>query len=315
MSPIKKLSRLLVVVLVVFPLAFNVQGCSYIPWFGDEEDDLSFEDDFPFEDEESGQSKGSGQSEDDFFADDSGFSEDAGASSSDSFASLDQGSGGGALKGDVESLQSQQEALISKVRELEETINTLEPRIDATQEQLAGGMSSSSVAEFLEPEVEELKMQVARLNDEIARMKTVKSTRGGSSRRSSARRASFSGTTPEYDKALAAHRRGNYDESILLFQNLALNNPPSSLEDNIVFWIGNNYVGLEMYDDALKQFQMVIDKYPRGNKVGDSRYMMGVTLYKKGETSQAIDVLEAALKKNPTSEVRGKILDQLNRIQ
>ncbi|GIS85110.1 MAG: hypothetical protein CM1200mP16_14100 [Nitrospina sp.] len=47
----------------------------------------------------------------------------------------------------------------------------------------------------------------------------------------------------------------------------------------------------------------------------DSRYMLGVAYSKKGETSRAIEILEGALKRNPSAEVRGKILAQLNRIQ
>ena len=41
-------------------------GCSYIPWVGNDDDDLAFEEDFPFEDNE--QALGGG--EDDFFEDD-----------------------------------------------------------------------------------------------------------------------------------------------------------------------------------------------------------------------------------------------------
>ena len=122
-------------------------------------------------------------------------------------------------------------------------------------------------------------------------------------------------TPPEYDRALSAYRSKNYDESILLFQNLDLSNPPSRLRDNIAFWIGSNYLALEMYDDAILQFETVLNKYPGGNKVHDSRYMLGVAYSKKGETSRAIEILEGALKRNPSPEVRGKILARLNQIQ
>ena len=70
-----------------------------------------------------------------------------------------------------------------------------------------------------------------------------------------------------------------------------------------------------MFDDAILQFETVLNKYPRGNKVHDSRYMLGVAYSKKGETSRAIEILEGALQRNPTAEVRGKILAQLNQIQ
>jgi TolA-binding protein len=329
MPPVTLLARLALVFLLSLPLLLS--GCSYIPWPGEEEDDLAFEEDFPFEDDEfAGEGRGRGKKssrgdsressvEDDFFSEDDSFEgsgeDDRFADEDpDGFASVDQKTDRGELKGDVESLQNQQEALISKVRELEEVLVTLEPKINAATERMEGGISSTTdSADFLEPEVEDLKAQMARLNEEISRIKMQKSSSPKMSRTKMYR--SKAKAPPEYNKALTAYRSRNYDESILLFQNLALNNAPNSLRDNIAFWIGSNYLALEMFDDAILQFETVLNKYPRGNKVHDSRYMLGVSYSKKGETSRAIEVLEGALKRNPTPEVRGKILAQLNRIQ
>ena len=332
MLPVTFLARLILVTFLSFPLFLS--GCSYLPWVGDEEDDLAFEEDFPFEDEEfvdenGGKGKKSKKAssersiEDDFFAEgdsasnsnkkveDDGFNDEE---DPDGFASIDQKTDRGELKGDVESLQSQQEALISKVRELEEILSTLEPKIDAATERLEGSVSSvTDSSDFLEPEVEDLKSQVARLNEEISRIKKQKPRPVKKSR--SKRHRAKAKTPAEYDSALSAYRSRKYDESILLFQNLALSNPPNHLKDNIDFWIGSNYLALEMYDDAILQFETVLNKYPRGNKVHDSRYMLGVSYSKKGETSRAIEILEGALKRNPSAEVRGKILAQLNAIQ
>ena len=328
MPPANIFTRLSLILVLFFSLIFN--GCSYLPWVGEEDDDLAFEEDFPFEDEKEmdrgerrrARDDESGSSEDDFFAEDKGFSDsdmDAGdddfiEGEPDGFASIDQRTDKSELKGDVESLQSQQEALISKVRELEEILSVLEPKINAASERLESDISSGTdSSDFLEPEVEDLKAQMARLNEEITRIKMQKA-QAAPVRKKRMRRTSAK-NPPEYDKALAAYRSRNYDESILLFQNLDLSNPPKKLKDNIAFWIGTNYVALEMYDDAILQFETVLNKFPRGNKAHDSRYMLGMTYSKKGETSRAVEVLEGALKKNPPAEVRGKILAQLNQIQ
>jgi TolA-binding protein len=310
----------LTLVLVIFS-SLTFTSCSYLPWVGEEEDDLAFEDDFPFEDDETvakdenaanaEKDESADANEDDFFAEDSDLSDKN--EQEDGFASLDQDTDKGELKGDVESLQSQQEALISKVRELEEVLITLEPKINATSERLDNNVASVvDSSDFLEPEVEDLKAQVARLNEEISRIKMQRTQHVPTPKRRMRRAAK---TPPEYDKALRNYRNKNYDESILLFQNLALSNPPKNLRDNVAFWIGANYLALEMYDDAILQFETVLNKYPRGNKVHDSRYMLGIIYSKKGETSHAVEVLEGALKNNPPSEVRGKILVQLNQIQ
>ena len=290
-----------------------VGGCSYIPWVENDEDDLAFEEDFPFEDE---QDLREGDEEDDFFEESVGRSSDDDFvfdETDDGFASVDQRTDKKELEGDVGTLQTQQEALIGKVRELEEVLASLGPQINATQEQLEGSLSAvSGKSEFLEPEVEELKLQVARLNDEINRLKAIKAsnTRArGISRRKSG------GTPPRYNQALSSYRAGNYDESILQFQSFALTNPPERLQDNIAYWIGSNYVKLEMYDDAITQFEIVINSYPRGNKVHDARFMLGRVYSLKGETSRAVEILQSALMNNPPAEVRGKISKQLKNIQ
>ena len=284
-------------------------GCSYIPWVENDDDDLAFEEDFPFEDDENDLNVG----DDDFFEEDGKIADDEFMlDEDDDFASVDQRTDKNELKGDVGTLQTQQEALVSKVRELEEILSSLGPKINATQEQLEGSLSAvSGKSEYLEPEVEELKLQVARLNDEISRLKSIKASntraRGISRRRST--------TPPQYNQALSSYRAGNYDESILQFQSFGLANPPERLKDNVEYWIGSNYVKLEMYDDAITQFETVINSYPRGNKVHDSRFMLGRVYSLKGETSRAVEILQSALKNNPPSEVRVKISKQLKDIQ
>ena len=119
----------------------------------------------------------------------------------------------------------------------------------------------------------------------------------------------------KYDQALSAYRGGQFDESILLFQNLAVMNPPMSYKDNIHYWIGSNFVKLEMLDDAIKHFETVLEKFPRGNKVHDSRFMLGRAYSLKGEISRAVEILQSALKNNPPTEIREKILKKLNDIQ
>ena len=310
MSLFNGILRLLLISIVAGSMFLG--GCSYIPWVENNEDDLAFEEDFPFEDEEDFEKgeddffeEGGGRSSDDDFA----FDENEG----DDFASVDQRTDRNELQGDVGTLQTQQEALISKVRELEEVLASLGPKINATQEQLEGSLSAvSGKSEFLEPEVEELKLQVARLYDEINRLKAIKAS--NTRARGISRRKSVS-TPPRYNQALSSYRAGNYDESILQFQSFALTNPPERLQDNIAYWIGSNYVKLEMYEDAITQFEIVINSYPRENKVHDARFMLGRVYSLQGETSRAVEILQSALKNNPPAEVRGKISKQLKNIQ
>lgn len=307
MSPAKIGFRLFLALMIASSLLLG--GCSYMPWAGDsEEDDLAFEDDFPFEDEPKSDTPAMEAShEDAFFAEDP-VAEPAAEAVVEAAPTL---------HGDVESLQLKQEALVSKVREMEEMLTTMEPKVEAAHERIEGEREGVEKVEMLEPEVELLKAEVTELKSEIARLKEQKAAAMAAAPVPAMKpsKASARGIPPEYNRALAAYNSGHYDDSILQFQNLALSNPPTSLQDNILFWIGSNYVKLEMYDDAIKNFESVITRYPRGNKVHDSRYMLGVSYYKKGESSRAIEILQSALQSNPPAEVKGKILAQLKAIQ
>jgi TolA-binding protein len=249
----------------------------------------------------------------------------AATSSGGGFASVDQKTDKQELKVDVAVLQSQQEDLMFRVQELQKIVNNLEPRLTATQEKMDASLTTGAGSTQVNEEIQALKMEIARLNNEISTLKkgpVQKNTHTLSKQTNPKRRIKPmrrhlkpSETPKEYNQALAAYRAGKYDESILLFQEVGLNNPPESLKDNIVFWIGSNYLKLEMHDDAIKQFQTVVTQYPDGNKVHDARYMLGVSYQKKGDTGRALDALEVALKGNPPSEVRQKIEKQLMEIK
>jgi TolA-binding protein len=231
------------------------------------------------------------------------------------FASVDQKADKEELKADLTTLQIQQEELMFRVQELQKIVNNLEPRLAATQEQVDASLSMGAG----NAEIQSLKSEIDRLSNEIATLKEIPapSQRAKLTRKTRPMKQHLkpSGTPKRYNQALAAYKAGKYDESILLFQEIGLNNPPEDLEDNIVFWIGSNYLKLDMYDDAIKQFQTVLTQFPDGNKVHDSRYMLGVSYQKKGDTGRALDALEVALKSNPPSDVRQKIEKQLMEIK
>ncbi len=233
------------------------------------------------------------------------------------FVSVDQKTDKEEFQVDVATLHSQQEALLLRVQELQKIVSNLEPRLTATQERVNASLSPESPS--VNTEIQSLKAEMIRLKNEIATLKKdpvhSKQAKLIKKARPMKRYPKISRTPKKYNEALAAYKAGKYDKSILLFHEISLNNPPQNLRDNIAFWMGSNYLKLDMYDDAIKQYQAVLTQYPDGNKVHDARYMLGVSYQKKGDTGRALDALEVALKGNPPSEVRQKIEKQLMEIK
>jgi TolA-binding protein len=235
------------------------------------------------------------------------------------FVSVDQKTDKEEFKVDVATLHSQQEELIFRVQELQKIVNNLEPRLTATQERVDASLSAGSGSHSVNEEIQFLKLEVIRLKNEIGILKKAptpsKQAKLIRKARPMKRYPKISKAPKKYNEALAAYKAGRYNKSILLFQEMNRGNPPQNLRDNIVFWMGSNYLKLDMYDDAIKQYQAILAQYPDGNKVHDARYMLGVSYQKKGDTGRALDALEVALKSNPPSEVRQKIEKQLMEIK
>ncbi len=235
------------------------------------------------------------------------------------FVSVDQKTDREEFKIDVAVLHSQQADLMFRVQELQKIVSNLEPRLAATQQRLESSLQSGSESPKVQEDIVSLKKEIERLKIEIASFKKAQAPSRQAKMirkiRPLKRFKKSTKTTVEYDQALAAYKAGRYDESILLFQEMNLKNPPLHLKDNILFWMGNNYLKLDMYNEAIQQFQSVVKQYPKGNKVHDSRYMLGVCYQKKGDTGRALDALEIALKGNPPSEVRQKIEKHLMEIK
>lgn len=235
------------------------------------------------------------------------------------FVSVDQTTDKNEFKTEVAALHTQQAELMFRVQELQKIVSNLEPRLTATQERVESSLLSGTQSPRVQEEIRSLRNEITHLKNEIASLKKSpapsKQAKMIRKIRPLKRFKKATNTTKQYDRALASYRAGKYDESILRFQELSLKNPRHDLKDNILFWMGNNYLKLDMYDEAIRHFQAVVKKYPKSNKVHDSRYMLGVCYQKKGDTGRALDALEVALKSNPPSAVRQKIEKQMMEIK
>ncbi|MBN2693503.1 tetratricopeptide repeat protein [bacterium] len=107
-----------------------------------------------------------------------------------------------------------------------------------------------------------------------------------------------------YDEALSLHKGKKYSESIEAFENLIYDykKTPTSLSDNFYYWIGENYLALNDIPLARRYFLMVIESYPKENKVPDSIYKLGTILEREGKNSEALDRYKEVIKNYPNTE-------------
>lgn len=104
-----------------------------------------------------------------------------------------------------------------------------------------------------------------------------------------------------YDRALAAYRKGRYEEAIGHFKTFVKTYSKSDLSDNAQFWVGESYMALKQYEQAILAYQEVIKKYPRGNKVPGAMLRQAVAFHEIKDDISAKLLLRKVIKQYPKS--------------
>jgi len=102
-----------------------------------------------------------------------------------------------------------------------------------------------------------------------------------------------------YDTAKGAYDKGEWAKARQLFTQLIQEQPKSENADNAQFWIGETYYNEKWYEKAILEYQTVIEKYPKGNKVPAAMLKQGLAFLKLGDQSNARLVLKRLTQKYP----------------
>lgn len=104
-----------------------------------------------------------------------------------------------------------------------------------------------------------------------------------------------------YQSAYRDFQRGNYDLAIAGFRDFAARNPNSELSGNAAYWIGESLYSQKKYREAIQQFDSVVTKYPRSDKVAGALLKKGYSYIALGEKSQGIVQLQYVVHEHSTS--------------
>jgi tol-pal system protein YbgF len=108
-----------------------------------------------------------------------------------------------------------------------------------------------------------------------------------------------------YDNAKQAYDNGQLDKARQGFTQLIQSYPKSENADNAQFWIGESYYREKWYEKAILEYQTVIEKYPKGNKVPAAMLKQGMAFIQLGDKSNARLILKELEKKFPqTNEAK-----------
>jgi tol-pal system protein YbgF len=82
-----------------------------------------------------------------------------------------------------------------------------------------------------------------------------------------------------YQAAFELLKEQKYEAAAQAFQQFMVSFPDSQLSDNAQYWLAESSYVTGKFDEALRQFEVVISQYPRSRKIPDALLKIGYSNY------------------------------------
>lgn len=115
-----------------------------------------------------------------------------------------------------------------------------------------------------------------------------------------------------YADAMRDRSSGKYDLALDEFTKYLRWYGDTSLASNAQYWIASIHYANGDYENALKEFDTVLEKYPEktNNKIPDALYYKGMSLVKLGRRTQGADEFLELLKRFPNHDLARQACSQ-----
>ncbi len=94
-----------------------------------------------------------------------------------------------------------------------------------------------------------------------------------------------------YQAAFELLKEQRYEPAAMAFQQFLVTYPDSELADNAQYWLAESHYVTQMFGEALEEFEVVIQKFPRSRKVPDALLKMGYCNYELKDWAAAREAL------------------------
>lgn len=125
----------------------------------------------------------------------------------------------------------------------------------------------------------------------------------------------FVNESDNYQKGLDLVHNGEFLSAVASFRAFLKSYPRSELSDNAQYWIAECYYAMKDYTKAIKEFQLVVDRYPRSDKVAGAILKQGFSFAELGMPEEAKVFLNKVIKDHPGSEEALHAKEKLDKLE
>lgn len=109
------------------------------------------------------------------------------------------------------------------------------------------------------------------------------------------------GEQAAYEQAFNTLKEGRYAKSQQEFNKLLLHYPKGHYADNARYWLGESYYAGRQFDQAIEQFQKVLDNFPHSAKRPGAQLKIGFIQFEQGKLALARKTLGEVIQRYPNS--------------
>jgi tol-pal system protein YbgF len=229
---------------------------------------------------------------------------------------------GKAREANEQALRQMSASLRAQIDELRDEVRGLRGRLEEMEHSLrqkpASGEAAGSPREGQLTRMEETSAQLAqrlarveehlRLESAPAAPKAVSKIKPESS-------AKVPSEEELYQRAKQAFDQGNPAQARRGFEELIRHHPNSANADNAQFWIGETFFREKAYEKSILEYQKVIERYPKGNKVPAALLKQGHAFLALGDKVNSRLIFEELVRKFPQSAEAKLAADKLKEIR
>ncbi len=117
----------------------------------------------------------------------------------------------------------------------------------------------------------------------------------------------------KFDKALQMFQQGQYENARKEFQDFVGKYPTSDYAATALYYTGEAYYSEKRYNEAISSYQKILDRYPKGNRVPFALLKQANAFEKLGDSTAARILYERLVDQYPSSpqaQVAGKKLKE-----
>ncbi len=177
--------------------------------------------------------------------------------------------------------------LLGEIDKLKEQFRRLEGRIEEEGRKTSEAVRATDDQSH---DLEQLSNKISSIEKRLVAEKTPSDVSGPSLSPSEA-----------YTLAYNDYLRGNYDLSILGFQNYLSQYPNSTNVPQALYWIGQSYYNKAAYADAVSFFEQIEIRFPQHDTAPNAMLKMGLSLVELGKMDFAKATLQKVIDKFPQS--------------